>query len=80
MKKIIIIGGGGHCNSCIDVIEQEGIFSIKGIILDKKNLKFVNRYLVLGDDSDIFKLINKTKNIIIGIGQIKNFNFRKKIF
>ncbi len=81
MKKIVIIGGGGHCNSCIDVIEQEGIFSIKGIILnDKKNLKFINRYPVLGDDLDILKLIDKTKNVIIGIGQIKDFNIRKKIF
>ena len=23
MKKIILIGGGGHCKSVIDVIEQE---------------------------------------------------------
>ena len=81
MKKILVIGGGGHCNSCIDVIEAEGIFSIKGIFLDdKKNLKFLDRYEVLGDNSDIFKFIKKIKSIIIAIGQIKNFNTRKKIF
>ena len=26
MKKIILIGGGGHCRSVIDVIEQESKF------------------------------------------------------
>ena len=35
MKKIILIGGGGHALSCIDVIEHEKKFKIIGII-DKK--------------------------------------------
>jgi len=29
--KILLIGGGGHCKSCIDVIEQECKFQIAGI-------------------------------------------------
>jgi len=37
-QSIILIGGGGHCKSCIDVIEQEGTFSIKGIV-DKPEKK-----------------------------------------
>ncbi|MCK4469734.1 MAG: hypothetical protein KAU60_15435 [Desulfobacterales bacterium] len=24
MQNLILIGGGGHCKSCIDVIEQQG--------------------------------------------------------
>ena len=32
MKKIILIGGGGHCRSCIDVIESTKMFKIIGII------------------------------------------------
>ena len=32
MKKIILIGAGGHCKSCIDVIEEEKKFEIVGII------------------------------------------------
>ena len=30
--EIILCGAGGHCRSCIDVIEQEGRFSIAGIV------------------------------------------------
>ena len=37
MNNIILIGGGGHCHSVIDVIEQEGRFRIKGIV-DKTKL------------------------------------------
>jgi len=32
MKPIILIGGGGHCLSCIDVIEQTGLYQIIGIL------------------------------------------------
>ncbi len=38
MEEILLIGGGGHCKSVIDVIEQENRFKIGGII-DKKELK-----------------------------------------
>ena len=31
-EKLILIGGGGHCKSCIDVIEQEGRFDIDAIV------------------------------------------------
>ena len=37
MNKIVLIGGGGHCKSVIDVIEQENKFEIAGII-DKPEL------------------------------------------
>ena len=35
--KIILIGGGGHCKSVIDVIEEENKYIIAGIV-DKKEL------------------------------------------
>jgi len=36
MEKIILIGGGGHCKACIDVIEQAGIFDIARILEHKR--------------------------------------------
>ena len=32
MKSLLLIGGGGHCHSCIDVIEASGIYKIKGLV------------------------------------------------
>ena len=31
-KQIILVGGGGHCKACIDVIEYEGNYKIAGIV------------------------------------------------
>ena len=31
-EKIILIGGGGHCKSVIDIIETENKFQIAGIL------------------------------------------------
>ena len=44
-NNLILIGGGGHCKSCIDVIEQENKFNITGI-LDVKE-KVINAINVL---------------------------------
>ena len=57
MKEIILIGGGGHCKSVIDVIEQQGHFSISGIV-DKPELfgTDVLGYPVIGNDSDLESL------------------------
>ena len=37
-KQIILIGGGGHCKSCIDVIESTNEFSIAGIVDTKDKI------------------------------------------
>ena len=38
MKKIILIGAGGHCKSCIDVIEIQKKFKILGLVDNKKKI------------------------------------------
>ena len=70
MKKIILIGGGGHCKSVIDVIEQEGKFKIKGIV-DKPKLigSKVLGYPVIGSDLDLSHLARKYKYALITVGQ-----------
>lgn len=81
MKKIILVGGGGHCRSVIDVIEQENKFKIAGII-DKPNLlgSKVLGYKVIGSDIDLKKLSKKYKYALITAGQIKSSKLRKKLF
>ena len=44
MKKIILIGDGGHAHACMDVIEQCKKYSIAGFIV-KKN--WYPKYLVI---------------------------------
>ena len=53
-EKILLVGAGGHCEACIDLIEQQGVYEIYGII-DKKNLvgQKVLGYAVIGTDDDL---------------------------
>ena len=81
MKNIILIGGGGHCKSVIDVIEQEGRFEIVGIV-DKPELLGSNvlGYSVIGNDSDLDSLAKKYQYALITAGQIKSPSLRIKLF
>jgi len=80
-EKIILIGGGGHCKSVIDVIEQEEKFIIAGIV-DKKELQGtkVLGYEVIGCDDDLITLYKKYKNAFVTVGQIESNKIRVKLF
>ena len=79
--KILLLGGGGHCKSVIDVIEQEDKYNIVGII-DKKELigSDVLGYKVIGCDEDLANLREKYTNAIVTVGQIKSNALRVKLF
>ncbi len=81
-KKIILIGGGGHCKSCIDVIESGGEFEIIGIIDSNLELKGKELfgYKFLGDESELKNLRCEVENILITVGQIKTSSIRVKLF
>jgi hypothetical protein len=79
--EIILIGGGGHCKSCIDVVEQENKFKIKGIVdVEDKIGKWVLGYEIFATDGDIAGLVNRNNFFLITLGQIKNPTKRIKIF
>lgn len=80
-EDIILIGGGGHCKSVIDVIELEGKFNIVGII-DKKELigQEVSRYKIIGCDDELEELFKSYKNAIVTVGQIESNAIRVKLF
>ncbi|MCG6191214.1 acetyltransferase [Maribellus maritimus] len=80
-EPIVLIGGGGHCISCIDVIELTGQYEIAGILDQKEKIgQSVLNYMVTGSDESIKKLAAKGYNFLITVGQIKSSNIRRKIF
>ena len=81
MNNIILIGGGGHCKSVIDVIEQEGRFKIAGIV-DKPELlgSSILGYSVIGNNFDLNDLVKKYQNALITIGQIRSPVLRIELF
>ena len=79
--NIILVGGGGHCISVIDVIEQQGKYNIKGIIDIKENIgKDVLGYKIIGSDNDLQDLFLSCPNAIVSVGQIKSSALRIHLF
>ena len=81
MKDILLVGGGGHCKSVIDVIELDGKYNIVGII-DKKELigEEVLGYKVIGCDDDLVELFDRYKYAVVTVGQIRSNSTRVKLF
>lgn len=80
-EEIILIGGGGHCKACIDVIEQDGRFSIIGILdLPERIGSNINGYDVIGTDNDLPVFLKTVHNYVITIGQIKSSFKRRRLF
>lgn len=80
-EKIILISGGGHCRSCIDVIEQEDRFIIAGIVdVPEKLNQTVLGYPVIASDADLAELVKTYSNVLITLGQIKSPARRMVLF
>ena len=80
MRPLILVGGGGHCKACIDIIESLNQFSIAGIIdLPELIGAQVGGYLIIGSDGKIPELARKGYEFFISIGQVENVAPRRRI-
>ncbi len=81
MEPIILVGGGGHCRSCIDVIEKDGKFSIAGIIdMPDKVGEEILGYPIIGTDDDLQGMAETYHSFLITIGQIRSAEPRILLF
>jgi sugar O-acyltransferase (sialic acid O-acetyltransferase NeuD family) len=80
-SEIILIGGGGHCKSCIDVIETENKFQIIGIIdVPEKLGQKILGYKIIGSDDNILDFAKQGYNFLITVGHLGNSNLRIKLY
>lgn len=78
-KNLILVGGGGHCKSVIDVAESAG-YNILGILDMPEDVgKQVLDYKVIGTDDDIPLYVDKAE-FVITVGFIKNSATRIKLY
>lgn len=80
MKPLLLLGGGGHCHSCIDVIEVAEIYKIVGVVEPKACSGRVLGYPILGSDDDLPQLLNDSKSALITVGQLKKAETRIRLF
>lgn len=78
MKRLILVGGGGHCKSVIDVAECAG-YTIMGILDKPEEVgKHVLSYEVIGTDDDMVKYADQAE-FVVTVGQIKSPDLRIKL-
>jgi sugar O-acyltransferase (sialic acid O-acetyltransferase NeuD family) len=69
--ELYLIGGGGHCKSCIDVIEMENRYRIAGIVDSAERIgDYVLGYPIMATDKDIPSIAAGNSRVLITIGQI----------
>ncbi len=79
-EPLIVIGCGGHAQSVIDIAESTGMWEIIGLIGQRNEVgKKIMNYEIIGTDDDLKDIRSKTKNILLGIGQIKDSRKRIEI-
>lgn len=77
-KPLILVGGGGHCKSVIDVAESAG-YTILGVLDRPEEVgKRVLNYEVIGTDAEMSKYADKAE-FVVTVGQIKSPNLRIKL-
>lgn len=78
-KPLILIGGGGHCKSVIEVAESAG-YEIMGVLDMPEDVgKEILSTKVIGTDDDIPKYVDKAE-FVITVGFIKNPAIRIKLY
>ena len=80
-KKIVLIGGGGHCKVVISILKKINNFEIAGIVDNYKSESFISGIKIIGTDDDL-KDIYKSgiHNALITVGSIKDNTKRYRLF
>ena len=81
-KKLVLVGGGGHCKVVIDAVKSSDQFELCGIV--DPNLDRGISILgieAIGDDSRLLELFRQgVKNAFITVGSIGDCSNRKRIY
>lgn len=79
-RSLILIGGGGHCKSVIEVAESAG-YEIKGILdmPDEVGKEVLPGHKIIGIDEDIPQYVEEC-DFVITVGFIKNPALRIKLY
>ncbi|MEQ8325105.1 MAG: acetyltransferase [Vicingaceae bacterium] len=79
-QRIFLIGGGGHCRSCIHVLDRLNTYEIVGIIdfIDRVGEHMMS-YEVIGDEDDLARFRMKGDLALLTVGQIKDTFVRRKL-
>ena len=86
-EELLLFGAGGHCRSCIDVIEQGTTFWILGIVERPGAIqepRFLSAeplgYPIIGTDEKLETIRETCRNALITVGQIRSAAIRLAVY
>jgi len=80
-KKIVLIGGGGHCKVVISILKKLDNFEIVGIVDNYKEDSSISGIKITGTDNDLKDIYkNGTQYALITVGSVKDNTKRYKLF
>lgn len=82
MKKLLIIGSGGHAKVVLDILKSDykNKFEIVGLISNDPVGSKINDIKVVGNDSDLERYKNKADYTFVAIGDnLKRYKISKKL-
>ena len=81
MKDLLLIGGGGHASSCLDIIRLEAKWKVVRLIeKEKYSGPLMAQNLIIGEDRDLGDFIHQTSSIHISVGQIASHHMREAFY
>ena len=83
MVELVLLGGGGHCKSVIELIRSIDQYDIHGILdpsFDPKQDQKVMEVPIIGNDNDIPMHCRLGRQFVITVGQIKKAAIREKLY
>ena len=79
--EILLVGAGGHAQSCIEAIESDGRFRIAGLVGSALEVgKSVLGYPVIGTDDALPDLLRRCSTALIAVGQVRPSPLRRRLF
>ena len=80
-KKIVLIGGGGHCKVVISILKKLDNFEIVGIVENYKAKSFISGIKIIGTDDDLRDIYKGGIHYaLITVGSIKENTKRYTLF
>jgi len=80
-KKIVLIGGGGHCKVVISILKKINNFKIAGIVDNYKSESFISGIKIIGTNDDLKDIYKSCiHNALITVGSIKDNTKRYRLF
>ena len=77
-KDLILLGGGGHCSACVDVLRLLNLYNVVGIV-EKNNFKFEKLHNVaVFKDQETERLSKIYRKFLLTIGKIGKSKIREK--